>query len=119
MGELVWSDVNKILRLGIKNTLRCLLSVRKIFEVADQSPYYLLNRLYIDDYCVWMQKPDVSDDLLKELAKEVKDTKIHRYDLNLGISAIEASALLQLESSDEEDVDEVDMCAAKVDELKL
>jgi len=119
LGELVWSDVNKILRLGIKNTLRCLLSVRKIFEVADQSPYYLLNRLYIDDYCVWMQKPDVSDDLLKELAKEVKDTKIHRYDLNLGISAIEASALLQLESSDEEDVDDVDMCAAKVDELKL
>ena len=47
-------DVSKVLKLGKTFVLKCLLDMKDIFE-HDQEKY-LLNKLFIDDYCIWIQK---------------------------------------------------------------
>ncbi|XP_010628271.1 protein SHQ1 homolog isoform X3 [Fukomys damarensis] len=47
-------DTVKILQLGKSAVLKCLLDIHKIFQEND--PAYILNDLYISDYCVWIQK---------------------------------------------------------------
>nr|XP_019572612.1 PREDICTED: protein SHQ1 homolog isoform X3 [Rhinolophus sinicus] len=47
-------DTTEILQLGKSAVLKCLLDVHKIFQESD--PSYILNDLYISDYCVWIQK---------------------------------------------------------------
>lgn len=39
---------------GKSAVLKCLLDIHKIFQEND--PAYILNDLYISDYCVWIQK---------------------------------------------------------------
>jgi len=88
--RLIWNDVAEILSLGTKYTLKCMLKVRSHFESCDAAPYYLLNRLYIDDYCTWLQKVDhVDDQALKELANRIKECKITKLDLGWNLEALE------------------------------
>ncbi|XP_057562035.1 protein SHQ1 homolog isoform X9 [Hippopotamus amphibius kiboko] len=49
-----YRDTIKILQLGKSVVLKCLLDIHKIFREND--PAYILNDLYISDYCVWIQK---------------------------------------------------------------
>ena len=39
---------------GKSAVLKCLLDIHRIFQEND--PAYILNDLYISDYCVWIQK---------------------------------------------------------------
>jgi len=48
--------------------LKCLLDIYKIFRAED--PFYLLNQLYIEEYCVWIQK--ISPEMLKDFASVVE-----------------------------------------------
>ncbi|XP_054834634.1 protein SHQ1 homolog isoform X2 [Eublepharis macularius] len=48
------NDTIMILQLGKSAVLKCLLDVHKIFQEND--PAYILNDLYITDYCIWIQK---------------------------------------------------------------
>ena len=63
---LLLDDVERMLRLGQRCVLRALLATRKIFAKSESK--YLLNRLWIDDYCVWLQSPE-ADGRLKRLAE--------------------------------------------------
>ncbi|XP_068110092.1 protein SHQ1 homolog isoform X2 [Hyperolius riggenbachi] len=47
-------DVISLLRLGKAAVLKCLLDIHSIFQEND--PAYILNDLYITDYCIWIQK---------------------------------------------------------------
>ncbi|MGH0152729.1 UNVERIFIED_CONTAM: hypothetical protein FKN15_023213 [Acipenser sinensis] len=47
-------DTSVILQLGKACVLKCLLAIHRIFREND--PAYILNDLYISDYCVWIQK---------------------------------------------------------------
>ena len=47
------ADAGALLQLGRRGVLRALLAVRARFSAAD--PGYLLNTLFIEDYCVWVQ----------------------------------------------------------------
>ena len=49
----VFADVKHVLRQGHRSILKCLLAVRATF--LDGENRYLLNELYINDYCVWIQ----------------------------------------------------------------
>jgi protein SHQ1 len=49
----VMTDVAKVLYLGRRCVLKVLLSIRAVFEHTDT--HYLLNKLFIDDYCLWLQ----------------------------------------------------------------
>lgn len=53
---------------GQKKVLQCLLEIRSFFSQSE--PRYLLNQLYITDYCIWIQK--VKDNKLISLADSLK-----------------------------------------------
>ncbi|EFB28653.1 hypothetical protein PANDA_002617, partial [Ailuropoda melanoleuca] len=85
-----YRDTIKILQLGKSAVLKCLLDVHKIFQEND--PAYILNDLYISDYCVWIQKAKSKKlAALVEALKEVPPTKAQ---LGLDLEELEAAALL-------------------------
>ena len=52
---------------GRRKLVQCLLSVRQIFNLTEH--HYILNDLYVTDYCVWVQH--CSSCLIQSLAKEL------------------------------------------------
>ncbi|XP_064404821.1 protein SHQ1 homolog isoform X2 [Halichondria panicea] len=53
----VLQDTRDIFRLGRRKLLQSLLSVHHALNSSE--PYYVLNNLYITDYCVWVQTASV------------------------------------------------------------
>jgi hypothetical protein len=99
----VFVDVTKILFLGQRCVLKCFLQIYRIFEKTDN--YYLLNKLFIDDYCVWLQflRSNSTMSLLTELAKEYNSLKgsIAKSEMQgLNIEQIESSIALEDDRSD-------------------
>ncbi|KAL4698981.1 hypothetical protein H8959_011638, partial [Pygathrix nigripes] len=78
----------KILQLGKSAVLKCLLDMHKIFQEND--PAYILNDLYISDYCVWIQKVKT----LAALAEALKEVSLTKAQLGLELEELEAAALL-------------------------
>ncbi|XP_049571521.1 protein SHQ1 homolog isoform X2 [Orcinus orca] len=56
-----YRDTIKMLQLGKSAVLKCLLDIHKIFQEND--PAYILNDLYISDYCVWIQKATIGPEV--------------------------------------------------------
>ncbi|XP_051836821.1 protein SHQ1 homolog [Antechinus flavipes] len=83
-------DTIKILQLGRSAVLKCLLDIHKIFQEND--PAYILNDLYISDYCIWIQK--VKFQKLASLAETLQRTYITKGQLGLEIDELESAALL-------------------------
>ncbi|XP_074055151.1 LOW QUALITY PROTEIN: protein SHQ1 homolog [Macrotis lagotis] len=83
-------DTVKILQLGKGAVLKCLLDIHKIFQEND--PAYILNDLYISDYCVWIQK--VKSRKLASLAETLQRTYVAKGHLGLEIEELESAALL-------------------------
>ncbi|TNN45591.1 Protein SHQ1 [Liparis tanakae] len=54
MASAAVRDTTKILQSGRACVLRCLLDIHRVFREND--PAYILNDLYITDYCVWIQR---------------------------------------------------------------
>ncbi|KAN0034321.1 hypothetical protein ACTFIV_000818 [Dictyostelium citrinum] len=53
LSERVLRDTKQIFQLGKRCLLKCLLDIKKKLESSEFK--YYLNRLYIDDYCIWLQ----------------------------------------------------------------
>eukprot|EP00903_Cladosiphon_okamuranus_P011174 g10546.t1 len=85
LGALVTRDVRDILTAGKRCILRCLLQTYAIMERGEV--HYLLNKLFIEDYCVWIQK--ASEESLASFAE--------RYAVAAN-SVTKAGACLELES---------------------
>ncbi|XP_032267659.1 protein SHQ1 homolog isoform X1 [Phoca vitulina] len=85
-----YRDTIKILQLGKSAVLKCLLDVHKIFQEND--PAYILNDLYISDYCVWIQK--AKSKKLAALAEALKEVSLTKAQLGLDLETLEAAALL-------------------------
>uniref|UniRef100_UPI00398EDB02 protein SHQ1 homolog isoform X2 n=1 Tax=Pristiophorus japonicus TaxID=55135 RepID=UPI00398EDB02 len=83
-------DVILILQLGKSAVLKCLLGIHKIFREND--PAYLLNDLYITDYCIWIQKSKSKK--LAFLAESLQHVNIAKSDLGLELEELEEAALL-------------------------
>ncbi|KAF4127095.1 SHQ1 protein [Phytophthora infestans] len=64
-------EASEILKRGKRVVLRALLTLYRIVEKSETQ--YLLNSLYIQDYCVWVQS--VTDDRLRRVSAEL-DTHI-------------------------------------------
>ncbi|EDV25406.1 uncharacterized protein TRIADDRAFT_2681, partial [Trichoplax adhaerens] len=52
--QVILKDVTTIFRLGKRYILKCLLEIRQILKNHENK--YILNDVYITDYCVWIQK---------------------------------------------------------------
>lgn len=83
-------DTSVILQLGKACVLKCLLAIHRIFREND--PAYILNDLYISDYCVWIQK--AKSKKVVALAEVLLKTKLRKADLGFELEELEAAALL-------------------------
>ena len=97
--KLILGDCAKILLLGKKCILRSLLQVRKIFEFSEI--HYIFNRLFINDYCAYIQ--GVDGDVLKNFAKEVEGSIDLLTKESLGLNLLEIEELAETEDSSEDD----------------
>jgi len=93
----ILSDVQILLRLGKRQLLKCLLDVHCLFNLSN--PRYLLNRLYIEDYCVWIQEAD--DKYLMDMADKIGMSIPTKQDLSLDIVELELAAEM-VEKEEEE-----------------
>ncbi|KAF1334848.1 Shq1 like protein, partial [Globisporangium splendens] len=102
----VLKETNEILKRGKRVVLRALLELYRIVEKSETQ--YLLNTLYIQDYCVWIQS--VADEQLLALSKQLTThvDSFQKADTGWGLEAIERSLLEEEDSeasssSEEED----------------
>lgn len=84
----IQQDVNTILSQGKRSILKCLLSIHSIFNSSE--PRYILNQLYIQDYCIWIQQ--VSDKRIRKLAEAFKEVTISKSDLGFDLEELETAA---------------------------
>lgn len=87
----------KILRHGRRCVLKCFLEILSCFRDSDSSPYYLLNDLYISDYCVWIQKHSNFDEDCVSLANALDKEVILKSHVDLELDLIEEAARLVVE----------------------
>jgi len=83
--EKVLKDTQTIFQLGKRCLLKCLLDIKKILEGHDFKHY--LNRLYIDDYCVWLQH--ASSKKLKSLKTKLSEFKMDKSSIEWPLEAYE------------------------------
>ncbi|XP_018413470.1 PREDICTED: protein SHQ1 homolog [Nanorana parkeri] len=83
-------DLISLLRLGKAAVLKCLLDIHSIFQEND--PAYILNDLYITDYCIWIQK--VKSKKVAALADSLQAAGLSKADLGLELEELEEAASL-------------------------
>ena len=69
--------------------LKILLKIKVLFDKSE--PRYLLNILFIDDYCIFIQ--NIKEDSLIVLAKEINSIKIQKEDIDINLNEIENQAM--------------------------
>ncbi|KFP05325.1 Protein SHQ1, partial [Calypte anna] len=84
------NDTAMILQLGKAGVLKCLLDIHKIFREND--PAYILNDLFITDYCIWIQKSKSRK--LAALSESLQKTTLTKSHLGFELEELEAAALL-------------------------
>ncbi|KAJ8047208.1 Protein SHQ1-like [Holothuria leucospilota] len=94
----VLRDVKNILLLGRNQVLKAVLAVHSL--LAQDDPHYILNELYITDYCVWIQGESQSK--IKKLAEALDKVKISKKDVSLDLEELEEAARCVLEDEDED-----------------
>ncbi|KTG06485.1 hypothetical protein cypCar_00003652, partial [Cyprinus carpio] len=82
--------------------LKCLLAIHKIFREND--PAYILNDLYITDYCIWIQR--VKSKHVLVLAESLHNAKLQKNHLALELEILEQAAELELKEEDDEQEEE-------------
>lgn len=71
LGRKILGDVAKIFLLGKRAVFKCLLQLYHIFEHTET--HYLLNKVFITDYCSWIQSRP--DSLFKSFGKQLNVAK--------------------------------------------
>uniref|UniRef100_A0A8C9EZS7 Protein SHQ1 homolog n=1 Tax=Pavo cristatus TaxID=9049 RepID=A0A8C9EZS7_PAVCR len=88
-----FNDTVMILQLGKAAVLKCLLDIHRIFRESD--PAYILNDLFITDYCIWIQK--IKSKKLAALSESLQKTTLEKSHLGFELEELEAAAVLVLE----------------------
>ncbi|VDN04838.1 unnamed protein product [Thelazia callipaeda] len=104
----VADDLKFLLSRGRLSLLRCLIDVHMIFSKSGDFRY-LLNDLFITDYCLWLQF--VPDTVLGWLSSEVMQLKLTKNDMQLGLEEVEIEAylrILQVDNGSDEVIDSDD-----------
>jgi protein SHQ1 len=63
--QKAWQDTQYLFSQGKSSILRVLVKLKNIFDASE--PRYLLNRIFIDDFIIWVQKTDDFDDFMDEV----------------------------------------------------
>ncbi|KAM6947165.1 protein SHQ1 homolog isoform 2-T2 [Lycodopsis pacificus] len=102
MASAAVRDTTKILQSGRAGVLRCLLDIHRVFREND--PAYILNDLYITDYCVWIQR--VKSKKMSALAVTLQKASLRKKDLELELEELEEAATMVAEEEEEEEDEE-------------
>ncbi|NXY44427.1 SHQ1 protein, partial [Ceuthmochares aereus] len=84
------NDTVMILQLGKAAVLKCLLDIHKIF--MENEPAYILNDLFITDYCVWIQK--TKSKKLAALSESLRETALTKSHIGFELEELEAAAVM-------------------------
>lgn len=98
---LAVNDAACIFQAGKACVLKCLLAIHKIFREND--PAYILNDLYITDYCIWIQR--VKSKHVLALAEPLNNAKLQKNHLDLELEIIEQAAELAVKEEEEKDTE--------------
>ncbi|XP_028855411.1 protein SHQ1 homolog [Denticeps clupeoides] len=90
-------DAARIFQAGKSCILKCLLDIHRIFREND--PAYILNDLYMTDYCVWIQKAKSKN--LTSLADPLRKGLLQKGDLGLELEELEEAAKCVLREEEE------------------
>ena len=97
-------DVARVLFLGKHCILKCLLGLRTVMEHTDT--HYMLNKVVIDDYCIWLQTVDFT--VLAALASEFNTEKTrfeksaHSGKSSIGLQLFELETWMELHGYDDQ-----------------
>ncbi|XP_022919931.2 protein SHQ1 homolog [Onthophagus taurus] len=94
--EQILVDLKKLLSLGEKFIIKCLISIYNVF-LHDDSGGYILNNLFIKDYIVYISKWNQNE--WEKIVVEVQNLTINRSDLGMNLIELEGSCLNNLEES--------------------
>lgn len=100
--EVIRDTVN-ILKSGRRQVLKCIIAIYKMFNSSE--PRYLLNELYITDYCIWVQK--ISEKKIKKLGDLFEKEEVSKSDIGFELEELEAAALMVQEETESELADQL------------
>ncbi|KAJ2452212.1 hypothetical protein EV183_003070 [Coemansia sp. RSA 2336] len=97
--EKVLEDICNVCQLGRRAILKAFLQLKDLFDQHDI--YYIYSKLYIDDYCVWLQTT-ASDKVIASLAHKLQRLEVDKDEIGWELDAYEDLALMTSESDMEE-----------------
>ncbi|KAI9457808.1 SHQ1-domain-containing protein [Lactarius psammicola] len=107
LAEACRADAGRLLARGTRTVLRCLLEMRAILDAHEV--YYVYSRIWLDDFCRWIQAC-ASEDSLKRLGQDVSRLTVSKDSLGWDLVALErevqAAKEGQSDSDDEEPASE-------------
>lgn len=97
LSSVVLSDTVALFKKGKGVLMKVLLKIRKIFERSETK--YLFNKLFIDDYCVWLQS--VKEETIRAFALKFEECSKHmnKDKLDLELVDIERQVNMQLQGA--------------------
>ncbi|KAJ1801100.1 hypothetical protein LPJ59_000559 [Coemansia sp. RSA 2399] len=101
--EKALEDVYVILKLGRRVVLKTMLEIKGLFDHHDV--YYIYSKIFIDDYCVWLQTA-ASEQALQSLAHQVHGIDLDKEDIGWPLNEYEDLALQTSESESDSNSDE-------------
>ncbi|KAJ7143801.1 SHQ1-domain-containing protein [Mycena epipterygia] len=88
LAEACREDVAALFLLGKRTIVRCLLRTKFILE--HHEVYYVYSKIWLEDFCVWVQASAV-DDTLREIGTAVKNLRIPKGAIGWDLDALEAA----------------------------
>ncbi|KAJ3077092.1 Hsp90 cochaperone shq1 [Podochytrium sp. JEL0797] len=99
----VIQDVSILFKLGKRALLKVVLSMRRRMRLDDAC--FVFDRLYLEDYCLWIQGNGCSEKVVRELGSEVNHYEVQRGSVGWGLEGLEELAR-EIENEDREDEEE-------------
>jgi len=99
-------DVADILEGGTRTVLKYLLATKSILDQNDV--YYVYSKIWLDDYCVWIQQEATGAYILSKLSKELRTLEITKNSIEWSLIELEMIAEERVTDSDDESEDEIE-----------
>ncbi|KAJ7746922.1 SHQ1 protein-domain-containing protein [Mycena maculata] len=87
LAEACCTDVAELFLLGKRTIVRCLLETKFLLE--HHEVYYVYNKIWLEDFCVWVQA-SASDGALREIGAALKNLTVAKGSIGWDLEALEA-----------------------------
>ncbi|KAF8205956.1 SHQ1-domain-containing protein [Mycena galopus ATCC 62051] len=104
LAEACRADVAALFSLGKRTIVRCLLETKFILD--HHEVYYVYSKIWLEDFCVWVQA-SMSDDTLREIGAALQSLQVPKLSIGWDLEALEAATrqvqAREVDSDDESD----------------